>query len=60
MSEKAKQKCIDRLGGLNRDDPEIAHADADKILLDFLREIGHGEVADVWEGAQRGIGFWYA
>lgn len=41
-------------------DPEIAHSDADEVLLEVLRSNGFGEVADAYEQTRRRIGFWYA
>ena len=47
---------LDRLYG----DPEGDHLDAEEILLMFLREIGHGEIADAFKNAKSRCGFWYA
>lgn len=49
--------CIARNG---RADRECAHSDADAALVKFLREAGHGEVADAYECAREAVGFWYA
>jgi len=37
-------------------DTEQAHIKADKVLCEFLRFIGHGEVADAFEAHS----FWYS
>ena len=36
-------------------DPEVAHEQADRVLCEFLRAIGHREVADEFEAVER----WY-
>lgn len=36
-------------------DPEIAHEQADRILCEFLRAIGHRDVADEFDAVER----WY-
>lgn len=45
---------------LPQDDVEVAHGLADKALLAYLRQIGHGEVADSFEDARAKVGFYYA
>ena len=42
-------------------DQESAHAEADRILLDYLRATGAGDLADAWERlSTEAGGFWYA
>lgn len=52
----AKARAIERLEALQETcDPEAAHQAADKALCEFLRALGHGEVADEFEAVER----WY-
>lgn len=41
-------------------DEEIAHGDADEILLSVLRFSGQREVVAAYEAARDRVGFWYA
>lgn len=40
-------------------DNEVAHSMADDLLLDALRELGFGQIADAWDEVSK-MGFWYA
>ena len=42
------------------DDNECAHVDADEALLELLRAIGYGDVAEAWEQACSRVTFWFA
>jgi hypothetical protein len=53
--ERIKQ-YIKTLNNISIDDIEALHSNADSLLCDLLREIGYGEVVDVYEN----IDFWYA
>ncbi|WP_368647924.1 hypothetical protein [Castellaniella ginsengisoli] len=57
-----KNQVIERLRDIaqRKGDPESAHGDADDAVMQFLREIGHGEVADEFERASEIVPFWYA
>ena len=49
------------LGEIQSGDKEVAHDEADGLLLGFLEEIGHSDVAEGWRAvAERCNGFWYA
>lgn len=37
-------------------DKECSHWEGDKLLIDFIKELGYNELADAWEL----IGKWYA
>lgn len=37
-------------------DPEIAHSNADDILCEFLRDLGHGDLVDIYCDVDK----WYA
>ncbi len=52
----AKLEAVDE----NHPDEEMAHVEADRILCEFIRAIGHADVADAFEAARRRVGFWYA
>jgi hypothetical protein len=41
-------------------DEEIVHAQADKVLLSRLLELGDGEVVAAYQKAKERVGFWYA
>jgi len=54
---KAKQRALMKLKKLLLyDDTEVAHIEADAVLTDFIREIGHPEIADAFDK----IGKWYS
>jgi hypothetical protein len=53
---KARTVAVERLEGLQvAGDPEVQHEVADQALCQFLRAIGHGQVADEFEAVER----WY-
>ena len=45
---------------LQGNNPELDHIQADRILIEFLRQCGHPAVAEAWERASERVGFWYA
>ncbi len=53
-----RQEALARLIELQRsDDPEAAHAEADKIMLTLLREAGYARHCEEWHKIQPK---WYA
>jgi len=53
----AKAKAMEDLIFLQAsDDTEGAHARADEVLCDLLREMGFGDVVDAWDKIDK----WYA
>lgn len=54
------QEAVAKLQALTWADPEEAHGEADEILCEFLRAIGHTGVAAAFEAAADRVGFWYA
>jgi hypothetical protein len=54
------QEAVAKLQALTGHDPEEEHGDAEEILCEFIRAIGHAEVADAFEAAANRVGFWYA
>ena len=55
-----KDEAVTMLKCLDEGDNERAHAEADEILLEFLRTNGYEEIADAFEDAADRITFWYA
>jgi len=53
--EALTKKYVDLLDKVNKD-IEYGHGEADDILIDLLREIGLGEIAERYEN----IPAWYA
>lgn len=41
---------------LGRDDKEVAHSDADAILMELLRKLGYDDLCDLYEEVPK----WYA
>ena len=41
-------------------DTEAQHANADRLLVDFLIDAGYEDVARAFEAARERCGFWYA
>ena len=54
----AKQ-AIELLNAIEPGDPEMAHSEADTILLDFVATVSP-DVAKAWTDANDRCGFWYA
>lgn len=52
-------KRVEELGSYG--DNESAHASADALLLEAVRKLGFGQLADAWDGVKQDVGgFWYA
>ena len=50
-------EALGRMRGLQKNtDYEVAHAEADDVLCDLLREMGFNELVDSYEQ----VGKWYA
>jgi hypothetical protein len=54
------QEAIAKLEALTGHDPETEHEEAEEILCEFLRAMGHRDVAAAFGAAQKRVGFWYA
>ena len=54
------QEAVAKLQALSPEYPDTEHIEAEKILCEFIRTIGHADVADAFEAARRRVGFWYA
>lgn len=53
-----REQAIEELKRLaDTTDPEVAHLSADGVLIELLRELGYGDVADAWESIKPK---WYA
>lgn len=59
-SKSTKTKSIKALQTLDPRDPEVAHAEAEDVLLNYLRKTGDADLADAFVRARDSIGFWYA
>jgi len=53
-------EAIKKLQQLDHNDQELAHQEADAILLRLLEHHGFADVADVYRKVRLDIGFWYA
>jgi hypothetical protein len=57
LEQSAKEQCLKKLVEAQKDgDTEAAHADADDAIIEFLRVLGHQDVANEWEKVPK----WYA
>ena len=56
MKKELSDVIVARLESMQRDDPEGAHGEADKLLIVLIRSLGYNEVADAWERVPK----WYA
>jgi uncharacterized heparinase superfamily protein len=54
------EQIIEELNEIKTTDSESAHITADRLILDYLRSIGHEQAAKAWERAEERCGFWYA
>lgn len=57
---KALSDVASALYSLSSGDPEIAHGEADALLLKALGILGAHGVVECYIGARERIGFWYA
>jgi hypothetical protein len=55
-----KYDVINLLDAMDDKNPEVAHIEAENILMAFLKDNGFPEVAEAYERAQGRVGFWYA
>lgn len=56
-----KDETIKKLSAVEADDTEVAHIEADELLLQFLFDCGHQDVAEAYMAVKsRCNGFWYA
>jgi len=53
-------EAIQGLHGLMKGDAEKAHAEADRILLEFLETNGYEKVASAFVSQREYLGFWCA
>lgn len=57
---KTTEEIVECLRAMHEGDPEEQHLEADNLLCEYLRAIGHSEVATAYEEARRRVEFWYA
>ncbi len=55
MNEK---EAVKKMSGIDIENPEIAHGQADSILATFLRDNGFKELSDAY--VEKSQHFWYA
>lgn len=61
MRNLSDKEVIELLDGFDEGvDEEVAHSEAEKMLMAFLRGNGFGKVAEAYEAARDRVGFWYA
>ncbi len=54
-------EAVEQLDALpEHTDNEIAHSQADMILIHYLFTNGAPEISDAWRRAKDRVGFWYA
>lgn len=53
-----EEKTIQQLNGIDYDDTELAHSDADDFLLKFLDET-HPRVSEAYRGVVKRQGQWW-
>jgi hypothetical protein len=59
--EQVLQLYVERMQELKKYDNEVAHCRADDLLLEVLRELGFGALADAFDQLVEDVdGFWYA
>lgn len=59
--EDMLKKLETQLNDLPGYDAESEHGQADELILQFFRDIGHPEVANAFnEASNRNRGFWYS
>lgn len=54
--ETPKGAALRRLQAIGSGDPEAAHSQADEVLCDLLRQLGHDDVVEAWDAVPK----WYA
>jgi len=59
--DMTKKDVIEKLDAIEDGDTEMAHQEADSLILQFLRANGLFDVAAAWDRVEeRCGGFWYA
>jgi len=66
MKDKEKEQIIEKYKEKIKEiyklyyDNEMAHGKRDDICIEFIKELGYEELANLLEKAEDDIGFWYA
>lgn len=61
MMEMSEKEAVERMDAIEAGDTEIAHGEADDVLLEFLQANGYVKLVAAWRRCdQRAGGFWYA
>jgi len=61
MNKKLLKDAVTAMYDVHPGDTEMAHGEAEDILLEYLRASGAKELADAWDDLIEAVGgFWYA
>ena len=53
MSEEDIQEYVDRLKECKEYDAESGHIEADKILIDFISNLGYESIVEAWSEVEK-------
>lgn len=56
MSEEDIQEYVDRLKECKKFDYESGHIEADKVLIDFISNLGYESIVEAWSEVEK----WYS
>ena len=56
MTEEDIQEYVDRLKECKEYDAESGHMEADKILIDFISNLGYESIVEAWNEVEK----WYS
>ena len=59
MTKEEAVKELTQIASEQAGDQEMAHSEADEVLLDYLDE-NAPEVSEAFRAARSAVGFWYA
>jgi hypothetical protein len=54
------EEAIQQLNTIGGSDSEMAHIEADSVLLNYLRQTGSAELADAYDALKEKTAFYYA
>ena len=62
ISERIRlKKAVDQFNKMQEgDDEEMAHVEAENIIMSLLTDLGFGDAAKAFNDASDRVGFWYA
>ena len=53
MSEEDIQEYVDRLKECKEYDAESGHMEADKVLIDFISNLGYESIVEAWNEVEK-------